>query len=437
MNCVRDTLFIQTRGAGMDDHASKRTKALNAAVFGNMLEWYDFAVYSYVATIIARNFFPQGDEVAALLATFAVFGVGFVIRPLGAVVIGRIGDVKGRKAAMMITIMMMAAGTVMIALIPSYATIGIAAPALLVLARLLQSFSVGGEFATSIAFIVEWAPAKKRGLYGSFQQISTVSGLLLGSGVAALLNTIIEPAAMESWGWRVPFLVGGLIGFVGLYMRRNVDETPAYEQAQAQPVEAPAASDISPVAAAAKAFGFAIIWTVSFYIFLFYMPTFTQRYAGLSRAEALWSNTAGLLLLAICIPLMGALSDRIGRKPLLLTCCAIFLILPYPLFQMMQGGSLIAILLIQLLVGASIALYAGPAPATMVEIFRTKTRSTYMSIGYALAATIFGGFAPFIATWLISVTGSPISPTFYVMAAAAISAIAVLGLRETAHEPLR
>ncbi|HKS62734.1 MAG TPA: MFS transporter [Xanthobacteraceae bacterium] len=421
----------------MSDQTSRRQKALSAAVFGNMLEWYDFAVYSYVATILARNFFPPGDEVAALLATFAVFGVGFVIRPLGAIVIGRIGDVKGRKAAMLITIMMMAVGTVMIALIPSYATIGIAAPLLLVIARLLQSFSVGGEFATAIAFIVEWAPKNKRGYYGSFQQISTVSGLLLGSGVAALLNTVIDPAAMDSWGWRIPFLIGGLIGLIGLYMRRNVDETPAYEQAQAEPTESVSPAEISPVLAAAKAFGFAIIWTVSFYIFLFYMPTFTQRYAGLTRAESLWSNTAGLLLLAICIPLMGKLSDRIGRKPLLLACCAIFLVLPYPLFKLMQGGSLVTILLIQLLVGVSIALYAGPAPATMVEIFRTKTRSTYMSIGYALAATIFGGFAPFIATWLISVTGSPISPTFYVMAAAVVSAIAVLGLRETAHEPLR
>lgn len=421
----------------MKDQSDRRRKALGSAVFGNMLEWYDFAVYSYVATIIAKNFFPAGDEVAALLATFAVFGLGFVVRPLGAIVIGRIGDVKGRKVALLTTILLMAVGTTMIALIPSYATIGIAAPLLLVLARLLQSFSVGGEFATSIAYIVEWAPPKRRGYFGSFQQISTVGGLLLGSGVAALLNTLVDPAAMESWGWRVPFLAGGLIGLIGMYMRRNADETPAYEQAKMAPAKAEG-PEVSPVLLAAKAFGFAVIWTVSFYIFLFYMPTFTQRYAGLSRAEALWSNTAGLLLLAVAIPVMGMLSDRIGRKPLLLACSVIFLVLPYPLFSLMQTTqSFTTILLIQLLVGFSIALYAGPAPATMVEIFRTKNRSTYMSIGYALAATIFGGFAPFIATWLISITGSPISPTFYVMAAAAVSGIAVLGLRETAHEPLR
>jgi MFS transporter, MHS family, proline/betaine transporter len=418
------------------DISQERLRAVGAAVLGNMLEWYDFAVYSYVATIIARNFFPPGDEVAALLATFAVFGVGFVVRPLGAIVIGKLGDTKGRKAALMFTILAMALGTFAIAFIPSYASIGVLAPILLLLARLLQSFSVGGEFATSIAFIVEWAPQNRRGFYGSFQQVSTVGGLLLGSGVAALLNTAIDASAMDSWGWRIPFLIGGLIGLIGMYMRRNVEETPAYRNAATTGVDV--GEEAPPVILAARAFGFAILWTVAFYIFLFYMPTFTQRYAGLSRAAALWSNSAGLLLLVVAIPLMGLLSDRIGRKPLLLACCAIFIALPYPLFTLMHSGaSLTTIVLVQLLVGLAIALFAGPAPATMTEIFRTKTRSTYMSIGYALAATIFGGFAPFIATWLISVTGSPISPTYYVMGAAVISMTTIIFLRETAHEPLR
>ena len=402
-----------------------------------MLEWYDFAVYSYVATIIAKNFFPVGDEVAALLATFAVFGLGFVIRPLGALVVGRAGDVKGRKFTLLVTIFMMAVGTVMIGLIPSYATIGIAAPLLLVVPWLLQSFSVGGEFATSIAFIVEWAPEKKRGFFGSFQQISTVGGLLLGSGVAATLSTLLDGEAMQSWGWRIPFLVGGVIGIVGFYIRRNVEETPAFEQAQTQP-DTVAADEVSPFILALKAFGFATIWTVSFYIFLFYMPTFTQRFTGLTRTAALWSNTAGLLLLLIMIPVMGKLSDKIGRRPLLLTCCAAFVVLTYPLFSAMHNGaSLTTVVLVQLFVGLLISLYAGTAPATMVEIFRTKNRSTYMSIGYALAATVFGGFAPFIATWLISVTGSPLSPTYYVIAAAVVSGLTVLTMKETARLPLR
>ena len=188
---------------------------------------------------------------------------------------------------------------------------------------------------------------------------------------------------------------------------------------------------------AARAFGFTILWTVSFYIFLAYMPTFTQKYANLSRAAALWSNTAGLLLLMIAIPVFGYLSDKYGRKPFLLACCLAFIFLPYPLFSIMLGGaSLTTILLIQLLIGLTIALFSGAGPAAISEIFPTRTRSTYMSTGYALAVAIFGGFAPFIATWLIEWTKSPISPVYYVIASAIVSAIVIAGLRETAHRPL-
>jgi MHS family proline/betaine transporter-like MFS transporter len=419
-----------------DQSLADSRRAVSAAVVGNVLEWYDFAVYGYLATIIAKNFFPAGDDVAALLATFAAFGVGFVIRPLGGIVIGRIGDVKGRKVALILTILLMAVGTVLIGLIPTYSTIGVLAPILLVAARLMQGFSAGGEWGGSTAFIVEWAPADRRGFYGSFQQCSVVGGLLMGSGVAALLTSILAPAVMDSWGWRIPFLFGGIIGPVGIYMRRNIDETPAYRRVAAAPANA-GGDTTSPFILAARAFGFTILWTVSFYIFLSYMPTFTQKFAGLSRPAALWSNTAGLLLLMIAIPIMGRLSDRIGRKPLLLACCIAFIILPYPLFSLMlSGASLMTIVLIQLLIGLAIAPFSGAGPAAIAEIFPTGTRSTYMSTGYALAVAIFGGFAPFIATWLIATTGSPISPTYYVIAAAIISTVVIIGLRETAREPL-
>jgi MFS family permease len=419
-----------------DQSLADSRRAVSAAVVGNVLEWYDFAVYGYLATIIAKNFFPPGDEVAALLATFAAFGVGFLVRPLGGIVIGRIGDTRGRKVALILTILLMAVGTVLIGLIPTYSTIGVLAPILLVVARLLQGFSAGGEWGGSTAFIVEWAPSDRRGFYGSFQQCSVVGGLLMGSGVAALLTSTLAPAAMDSWGWRIPFLIGGLIGPVGIYMRRNIDETPAYRRVAAAPASA-GGDRTSPFILAARAFGFTILWTVSFYIFLSYMPTFTQKFAGLSRPAALWSNTAGLLLLMVAIPFMGLLSDRIGRKPLLLACCIAFIILPYPLFSvMLSGASMTTIVLIQLLIGLAIAPFSGAGPAAIAEIFPTATRSTYMSTGYALAVAIFGGFAPFIATWLIATTGSPISPTYYVIAAAIISTVVIFGLRETAREPL-
>jgi MHS family proline/betaine transporter-like MFS transporter len=413
------------------------TRSIAAALLGNTLEWFDFAVYGYVASIIARKFFPPGDEVAALLATFAVFGVGFVVRPLGAIVIGRLGDTRGRKFALLTTILLMAGGTGLIGITPTYDTIGIGAPLLLLIARMMQGFSVGGEFATSIAFIVEWAPPERRGLYGSLQQCSTVGGFLLGSGTAALLNSVMETSVLENWGWRIPFLVGALIGIVGLYMRRGIEETPAFARAVAAPQPVTGEAEASPIVLAGRTFAFSVLWTVLYFIFLFYMPTFTQVHAGLGRTEALWANSAGLLLCMAAIPLAGLLSDKVGRRPLLIVCAIFFLVLPYPLFSLIKAqGSMFHILWIQLAVGLAIALYAGPAPATMAEIFRTKGRSTYMSVGYALSATIFGGFAPFIATWLIATTGSPLSPAFYVMAAAAISLVAVLTMRETAHRPL-
>lgn len=412
-------------------------QAVSAAVIGNVLEWYDFAVYGFMASIIGKTFFPSGDDVSQLLAAFAVYGVGFLARPIGGIVIGRIGDTRGRKTALVLTIMLMAAGTVLIGLIPGYASIGIAGPLLVLIARLMQGFSAGGEWGGSTAFIVEWAEEGERGFLGSFQQCSVSAGLLLGSGVAALITTLLDPAAMEAWGWRLPFLLGALLGPVGMYMRRNIDETPAYERAMRAPASAPS-GDVAPFWLAARAFGFTVLWTVAFYIFLNYMPTFIKTYAKLSSAAALWSNTIGLLVLVVAIPIMGRLSDRIGRKPLLLTCCICFIVLPYPVFALyLSAPPLGVIIAVQIVFGVIIAMFSGAGPAAISEIFPTRIRSTWMTTGYALSVAIFGGFAPYIATWLIATTGSPISPVYYVIAAAVVSTIVIARLKETAHEPLR
>jgi MHS family proline/betaine transporter-like MFS transporter len=412
-------------------------QAVAAAVIGNVLEWYDFSVYAFVATILAKKFFPAGNDVTPLLATFAAFGIGFLARPLGGILIGRIGDVRGRKAALVLTILLMAVGTTVIGLIPSYASIGLAAPALLVLARLMQGFSAGGEWGGSTAFIVEWAPEGRRGFYGSFQQASVAAGLLLGSAVAALISTTLDPAAMDDWGWRVPFLLGAILGPVGIYLRRNIDETPAFRRVAETPAPSPHAEAASPVRLAARAFGFTIHWTVVFYIFLSYMPTFTQKFLKLDRIDALWSNTIGILVLVVAIPAFGRLSDRIGRKPLLLASCVAFILLPYPLFsRLLDGASFGSAIAMQILFGLCIALYSGPGPAAISEIFPTRIRSTWMTTGYALSVAIFGGFAPFIATLLIDTTGMPIAPIFYVMAASVVTTFVLLRLKETAHGQL-
>ncbi len=430
-------MIDQPRMHDVGDVSKGARRAVVAAVIGNVLEWYDFAVYGFMAGVIATQIFPSDNEATSLLAAFAAFGVGFVARPLGGIIIGRLGDLRGRKVALMTTIYLMAFGTVLVGLVPNFETIGVFAPALIVFARLVQGFSAGGEWGGSTAFIVEWAGEGRRGFVGSFQQCSVAAGLLLGSGVAALISTMLSVEAMESWGWRIPFLLGGIIGPVGIYIRRHIDETPVYRERATELPQAGALQDLSGPKLAARAFGFTILWTVSYYIFLSYMPTFAQRQLDLSREQALWSNTIGLFVLVAAVPLFGYWSDRVGRKPLLLACCIGFILLPYPLFSLLLGGvSFATVIAVQVLFALLIATFSGPGPAAIAELFPTHGRTTWMSIGYSFAVAIFGGFAPFIATWLISSTGSPISPVFYVIAAAIVSSLVILRLRESAHRPL-
>jgi MFS transporter, MHS family, proline/betaine transporter len=414
--------------------SSQSRRAVTAAVIGNVLEWYDFGVYGFVAAIIGKNFFPGTDETTQLLQAFLTFGLGFLARPIGGIVIGRMGDTHGRKAALMLTIFLMACGTVLIGILPTYAAIGVAAPALLLLARLMQGFSTGGEWGGSTAFIVEWAPKDRRGLYGSYQQMSVVGGLLLGSTFAALLNSVLTSAQMAEWGWRIPFLVGGILGPIGLYMRRTIEETPHYERVK----DAAPAGSSSGFALAARAFGFTIVWTVGFYVLLTYMPSWTGKYMKLSAADALWSNSIGLVALVIAIPIMGHLSDRFGRRPPLLLCCAAFILLPYPLFTYLASGAVpyAVLVLIQVAIAIVIALYSGAGPAAIAEIFPTRSRSTWMTTGYALAVAIFGGSAPYLSIWMIEKLGSPIAPVWYLIVAALISIVVIWRLKETAFDEL-
>ncbi|VIO79791.1 Proline/betaine transporter [Bradyrhizobium ivorense] len=418
------------------DLADNSRRAIWAAAIGNLLEWYDFGVYAYLAGLIATKFFPNTDPTASLLAAFAAYGVGFLARPLGGIVIGRLGDTRGRKAALMLTIFLMAFGTVGLGLLPSYEAIGVWAPILLVGLRIVQGLAAGGEWSTSTAFMVEWAPQHRRGLYGSFQQVSTAGGSLLGSAVAAIMTSSLSQAAMLDWGWRVPFLFGVLLLFVGAYLRRNVEETPSYEASRRAVADQPV---IAGFPLGALAFGFTIFWTVAYYTLLAWMPSFTQRFAGLTPSEALWSNTIGLIAMVIAVPFWGALSDRIGRKPLLMASAIGIGLLAYPLFSLMTGGTGLALVMpLQILLGILLALYSGAGPAAISEIFPTHLRSTWMSSGYALSVAIFGGFAPFIATWLIQATGSPVSPTYlYLLPAAAISLAVICSLKETAGTKLR
>lgn len=413
------------------DHA---LAAVGAAAIGNVLEWYDFSVYAFVAPILARQYFPKGNELSALLGTFAIFGVGFLMRPLGGFCFGRVADRYGRKRALTLTIMLMAASTVAIGLIPSYGAIGAFASLAMLLARLLQGFSAGGEWGSANTFLVEWAPNGKRGLFASFAQVTTVTGTLLGSAVAASLSSALSSGAFESWGWRMLFLLGGLIGPIGFYLRRNIAEHLPAELEKQAAAHAPR----QPLRKIAQAIGFTVVWVTSHYILLHYMPTYLTRYAHLSRTEALWSDSIGLVVMIALIPFTGALSDRIGRRPLLLGCCALLVALPYPLAHLLLSGvSFSTVIVVQIVFGIVLSLYSGPAPAAIAEIFPARERAVGMSVGYSIGVAVFGGFAPFAATLLIQHTGSPISPVFCVIGAALVSGFTLWHLPETAHTALK
>ncbi|MDX3804974.1 MFS transporter [Bosea thiooxidans] len=404
-------------------------RAVIAAVVGNTLEWYDFAVYGFFALTLAKLFFPAGDATVSLLLTAATFGVGFVMRPVGALVLGTLADRRGRKAALSLTILLMALGTAMIGFAPTYETAGAWAPAIIVLARLIQGFSAGGEIGGATAFLVEHAPAARRGLYASWQQASQAGALLMGSLTGALVTGLLAPAELEAWGWRIPFLIGLLIAPVGLYIRFRISETDAFKailQERAATPETP----FSPLrdtlgnhrAALAAGFGITIAWTVCTYFFLVTMPTYAVRQLGVPQSASLLANSAGLAVIVVLAPLFGNWSDTVGRRPVMLAAASGILLLCWPLlFWLTSQPSVLNLMIAQIVFAVLIAGFSGPAPAAMAELYPPSTRSTGLSIAYNLAVTIFGGFAPFITTWLILQTGSSLAPAGYVMFAAAIS----------------
>ncbi len=429
---------MTTRTVRPSDAGGSILRVIVAAVFGNALEWYDFTVYAFLAPIIGRQFFPKSTDTVALLATFAVFGIGFVARPLGGVLIGVVGDRAGRKPALLLTIMLMAVGTVAIGLLPGFASIGVAAPVLLVLARAFQGFSAGGEWGSSASFLVEWAPAARRGLIGSCHTGSIFIGQLVGTGVAASLSTLLGPATMAAWGWRVPFLLGALIGPLGLLARRRIDETPIFRAAShAHPQETAGAVARMPVRTMLFAFCFVAVQSVAIYVFLSYFPTFLQRSLGWTASLSLWSTALATVATGLSVVASGFISDRIGRKPPLLFSCVVFLLLSYPLvWLMLHLHSVPLAIAVQLVLSANCGLFIGSMTTALVEMFPTRRRLTGLNTAYNLSSMVFGGFAPFIATGLISLTGQAIAVTYYVILGALVSLPAVLGFRETAGRPL-
>jgi MHS family proline/betaine transporter-like MFS transporter len=429
-----------TLSIGATELAIARRRAILSCAIGNFFELFDFTIYGFFAVVISRAFFPAGDPVLAMASTFATFGVAFVMRPVGAIVLGAYGDRAGRRAALVVTIGLMATATGVTGLIPAYASIGIWAPTLLLLCRMVQGFSTGGEWGGAATFLVEYSPTGKRGITGSWQQFSTQIGSLAGSTSATVLATGLSETAFYSWGWRLPFLFGFLLGPIGYYLRRKVAETPVFaDTVEQRKVErAPLRVAIRDYGdRMIQAFGLSIIGCIAGFVFTVYLVSYAINTMKLPAGVALSCAMVSGVIVVTLTPFFGALSDRIGRRPLILACAILNLLFDYPLFLLAIHGRSHGSLLLALAANAVFqSMYTGTIPSILAEMFPTRVRYTALSVSYGFAVMLFGGFAPLISTWLVKVTGNPYSPAFYVMAGGALSATAILSMKEYRNAPL-
>jgi MFS transporter, MHS family, proline/betaine transporter len=415
-------------------------RAVVACGIGQIFEIYDFVVYGLMAGALAHAFFPSTDPIAGLLSTFATFAVGFVMRPIGAVVIGSYGDRHGRRAALVVTIGLMAAATGLIGVIPSYATLGVWAPLILVLCRMGQGFSTGGEWGGAAAFLVEYAPIKQRGLISSYQQAATAIGLLSATLVSFILTSVMDTATFTAWGWRVPFLIGFVLGPIGYYLRTRVEETPAFEVTAEReaishsPLRQSLTGYPGPMLAA---FGLSIVGCVVNYVFMIFVPSFAQQQLHIPASATFLSTLIAGVIYLVLTPIFGRLSDRIGRKPFYYAGSGAAIVLAYPLFQIMVSlHSVGGLILAQAVASVILTLYTGPLCAVLAEQFPTNIRYTALSISYGFAVAIFGGFAPLISTGLIRMTGDPLAPAFYMILAGVLSLVATVFVQERAGLPM-
>lgn len=413
------------------------TRVIVAASIGNMLEWYDFIVYAVFAIPISHAFFPGKTDFTSLLETFITFGVGFLARPLGAIIFGTYADRTGRRAALTLTVLLMALSTLVIATCPTAATIGIAAPTLLVLARLLQGLSAGGEIGGAIALLVEYAPPSRRAFYSTFQEVGQGGALLLCGIIATIVNTCFSKPQVNEWAWRIPFLFGLLIAPVGFYIRRHVPESDVFiahesETTRGQPARLIFTEHWKALLAG---FGIVVAGTVGTYVTL-YIPTYASTVLKLPQSNAY----IGLIVVGIVVmlcPVAGIFADRFGQKPVMLFALVCLIAYPYPAFRYLtahpSGGTLITV---QVIMALFLTIYLAPTFAFMAELFPTTVRSTGTGLAYGLGVTIFGGFTPTVVSVVVHSTGSKLAVAFWLMASAAISVVSLVATHDSSQQRL-
>ncbi|MFB7108514.1 MFS transporter [Streptomyces sp. NPDC056190] len=413
-------------------------RSVAAGAVGVFVHWFDWAAYAYLASTVATVFFPAENSTTGLLAVFGVFAVSFGIRPVGALVFGPLGDRIGRKRTLSLVIFMMSGATLTIGLLPGYASIGIAAPVLLVLLRLIQGFAAGGEFGSAASFLAESAPRRRRGFGVSWLEVGSLLGFLAGSFVFLLLSTGLDDGQLTSWGWRIPFLVSAPLGVIGFIIRNKIEDTPEYRMLEA--------SDSVPRSPAREllrshkrqllqAAGLMAAMHVPFYAVLTYLVTYETDHLGHSADSAALLSTVISLVGLVLVPLFGLLSDRVGRKPVFVGATAALLVVSTPAFLLMRTG-LAGTWIAGLLLGVILAAILGTYAVWSAETFPTRTRQSGLSIAYNVTAALFAGTVPYLMTVLISTTGSTLVPGPYLMVFAAGGLVAALSLRETAGSAL-
>ncbi|WP_239952415.1 MFS transporter [Pantoea sp. Z09] len=412
--------------------AQRQRRALVAGSVGNFIEWYEFAVYGFLATLIAQNFFQlQGaSALSSLILTYASFAIAFFFRPLGAVIFGRIGDRIGRKPTLIAVLLLMTLATTLIGLVPTSAALGVAAPLILTGLRILQGLFAGGEYGGAVSLMTEFAPPGRRGLYGAWQSFTVALGLLAGAGVVALLSAQLSGEAMLAWGWRVPFLLALPLGLIALWLRLSMEETPSFMRQRQQP--RPRADAAQTVKIILLAIARVMLWSAAGYTYLVIMPTYLQSALHTGFNQALLIAVISNLGFAAAILPAGWLSDRLGRRRVMLVASVLLLLLAFPLLKILQAEatSLAVSALVVFIAGALVGMLAGPGPAMLAEMFPTHVRYTGLGLAYSLSNALFSGCAGLIITGLMKQTGNLDIPAWYVMATALVTIPALMTLEK-------
>jgi MFS transporter len=415
-------------------------RAAKASFIGNFIEWFDYASYGYLATVIGLAFFPDADKPVQLMSTYAVFAMSFILRPIGAVVWGTWGDRWGRRWALSWSILIMSGSTFLIGLLPTYSVIGVAAAVGLLLLRMIQGFSASGEYAGAGTFLAEYAPPSRRGIYTSLVPASTACGLLAGSLMVTGMFTVLSDSAVNTWGWRVPFLLAGPLGLIGRYIRVHLEDSPVYQEMLAEiPQEEKSAGWSEPLRLLFRdhlhdtliTFGVSCLNAVAFYMLLSYMPTYVHEELGFSQDTATLATSVMLLVYIASIFFMGHMSDSFGRRRMLIAACIAFIVLTIPLFIVMTKatGMLAVVILCQIAFAIILTANDGTLATFLAESFPTNVRYSGFALSFNGANALLGGTTPFIVTWLIKVTGSPLAPAVYLTVIALIAMVAIFQSR--------